>query len=171
MSGVQRFWEKLWEKLREFFISIDDAANFLTNDDIDVEDVVLKSKDVYGKNNLGSGGQCLPGLVPSSHLQAQGTNLYLRNDGTWVKPIEHSYGTATISSNYSTSINFRFVPTIVKVWDSDGKLVNISKNNATSGAITPDKIFGSNTFSNGNNTQTWTFNGAAGTYAYEALKE
>lgn len=162
-SGFQRFCEKI----KEFFVSKEDATNFLTNDDIDIEDVVLKSKDVYGTSNLGSSGQCIAGLVPVGH-QTMSPGKYLKVDGTWENPHRCYYGTATISSGYSTAIAFGRLPSIVKVWDSDGKLVNISIANGTS---KPDKIFGSGTFSAGGTTNTWTFNANTGSYVYEVIVE
>ena len=81
-SGFQRFVEKVLKK-------------FLTKDDIDVEDVALKSKDIFGKNShvTGSPGSGISattypsGLVPSSAVtSSQINNEYLRGDGTWHTP-------------------------------------------------------------------------------------
>lgn len=130
----------------------------------------ISKSDVFGSSNISEGGFYNPGLVPGGHPNFT-EDLFLKGDGTWKKPIERSFGLAEISGSYSTQIEFEFVPTIVKVWDSDGKLVNISKNNPTGEDMAPEQIFGSCVFSDGNNTTSWTLNGAYGTYVYEAIKE
>ena len=106
-SGFQRFVEKVLKK-------------FLTKDDIDVEDVALKSKDIFGKNShvTGSPGSGISattypsGLVPSSAVTStQISHEYLRGDGTWHTPfmvITGQQESQNAQSNYTMKFSGNF---------------------------------------------------------------
>ena len=91
-SGLQRFVEKI---LAKFLTKEEAEEQFLTQDNINIEDVALKSKDIFGENSrvTGSPGSGISattypsGLVPSSAVtSSQINNEYLRGDGTWHTP-------------------------------------------------------------------------------------
>ena len=111
------------------------AKNFLTKDDIDVEDVALKSKDIFGKNSRvtgspGSGTSATTypsGLVPSSAVtSSQINNEYLREDGTWHTPfmvITGQQGSQNAQSNYTMKFSGNFSGVrYVELFAPDGTL-------------------------------------------------
>ena len=116
-SGLQRFVEKI---LAKFLTKEEAQEQFLTQDNIDIEDVALKSKDIFGKNShvTGSSGSGISattypsGLVPSSAVtSSQINNEYLRGDGTWHTPFMVITGTmedSNSSSNHTTKFSGNF---------------------------------------------------------------
>ena len=116
-SGLQRFVEKI---LAKFLTKEEAEEQFLTQDNIDIEDVALKSKDIFGENSrvTGSPGSGISattypsGLVPSSAVTSnQISHEYLREDGTWHTPFMVITGTiedSNSSSNHTTKISGNF---------------------------------------------------------------
>lgn len=145
---------------------------FISKDEIDVRDIPSKSRNIFGSENidngrLSTGDIYLPGLVPLASQQHQ-QGRYLRSDGTWGRPVTYLYGTIPAHSTVSgVVVDFEEIPTIVKVWNSDGTLVNISKNNPESS--TPDKIFGEGSFATGGNSKRWRFHCSGASFVYEAI--
>ena len=88
-SGVQIFWEKI----KNFFVTKEEAEEqFLTQDDIDINNIARKDRNMFGESNLdnkGSPGGVIyaPGLVPSSSINTEG-NKYLTGKGTWGNPLQ-----------------------------------------------------------------------------------
>ena len=106
-SGLQRFVEKI---LAKFLTKEEAEEQFLTQDNINIEDVALKSKDIFGENSrvTGSPGSGISattypsGLVPSSAVtSSQINNEYLRGDGTWHTPFMVITGTMSDPNPYS----------------------------------------------------------------------
>ena len=122
--------EELWSLLKAY---IDEYL--LTKYDIDVEDVALKSKDIFGKNShvtgspgSGTSATTYPsGLVPSSAVtSSQINNEYLRGDGTWHTPfmvITGQQGSQNAQSNYTMKFSGNFSGVrYVELFAPDGTL-------------------------------------------------
>ena len=111
-SGLQRFVEKI---LAKFLTKEEAEGQFLNQDDIDIQDLTSKSKNVFGsknESNTGVGGATTyqPGLVPSSALTYTG-DKYLKGDGTWHAPLvvaTGQYSDTNSSGNYSMKISGNF---------------------------------------------------------------
>ena len=126
-SGVQIFWEKI----KNFFVTKEEAkVQFLNQDDINIQDLVSKSKNVFGsknESNTGVGGTTtyLPGLVPSSALTYTG-DRYLKGDGTWAAPLvvaTGQYSDTNSSGNYSMKISGNFEGVgYIELYAPDGTL-------------------------------------------------
>ena len=144
-SGLQRFVEKI---LAKFLTKKEAQEQFLTQDNIDIEDVALKSKDIFGKNShvTGSSGSGISattypsGLVPSSAVtSSQISNEYLRGDGTWHTPFMVITGKFSyFQANHTDPvISDDFNGTrYVEIFASDGSLVASSTVDPNTNAVT-----------------------------------
>lgn len=140
-SGIQNFWEKL----KKFFISKEDAEKqFLTQDNIDIQDIAFKSKNVFGSkntDNTGSGNTAryLPGLVPSSSLNYTG-DKYLRGDGSWHLPFSVVTGqqeSQNAQSNYTMKFSGSFSNVrYVEIYEPGGRLAMSATVHPITGELT-----------------------------------
>lgn len=158
-SGIQ----KLFNKLKGYFVS---KSN---------------SSDVYGNsdNMMSDGTTYKSGLVPI-WSPASPNSTYLKCDGTWDKPsTQVAVGTFTLNSSGidSETINFGFIPTVIKVWATDsnneasllsGSLAGLLYYSGSGTGFTTsafDKVEGYMS-----DSTTWTAKGYKGNYAYEAYR-
>ena len=128
-SGVQNFWEKI----KKVFITKEEAEEqFLTSKNIDVDDVVFKSKNVYGVNNESNSGNIYyPGLVPQSNSNSS-TSLFLNNKGVWDSPFTVDAGSFTHGSSGSQTISSNIKgKKYIEILDSNGAVVIAAKIGAT----------------------------------------
>lgn len=160
---------------------VEETAEYVTERDpvalakIDeINEQIDTLQNEYGTSHLGSGGQCLAGLVPAGHPTYQ-ANTFLKVDGTWAYPTRSVVGTFTVSGSPGrATVEIPFIPKTIKIWSqADGTLCNILVC-AGVGATTFTVYDGGGTRSvDGTCTTTdtaltWKIMASSGSYVYEA---
>lgn len=172
------FRRKLKDGVGSNWVAIEENFDSLRREINELYGLAHKEEKEFGTNNVDKNDSrhLLPGLVPDSHTGAQ-VNAFLKNDGTWDNPNFHNLGEFSVTgSPGQTTINFTFVPKIIKVWSkSDGSLCNILTYSGSGTAFTNYDAGGTGSVGgmanaiNSNNFR-WTVMANTGSYLYEARK-